>query len=382
MRKKILILLIINLLIISATPILPNIKINASGSGIYVNTNGEQDYTSIQKAIDSASNGDTIYVNSGVYNENININKKINLIGEGKGISIINANNSEQAIYVSTNNITIQDFTIKNSQIGITIKNSFNITIKENTIQQTNIGINIDNSSNNIIYSNNFINNTNNAYDKYNNTWYNIDLKIGNYWSNYNKTDADNNNIADTPYNIPGGNNIDKYPLMLPITKKPYVSFTYTPLTPTTQQAVQFNDTSYDTDGYITSWLWDFGDQNTSTLKNPNHRYIDNGIYTITLHTNDDLGITNYTIKSINVLNVKPTANFIYTPETPSDIQNISFIDNSNDIDGYIISWLWDFGDQTTSTLKNPNHRYQDDGLYTIKLTLTDDHIHPKKPKS
>ena len=373
MRKKIVTLLILILLLISFLHLFPSVNINASGSIIYVDNNGEQDFISIQDAIDYASNGDTIYVNSGIYYENLYVNKTINLFGNSKGLSIIDGNMNTYVIYVSNHNITIKNLTIKNGQTGINLKNSYNITIKENTIQQTNLGINIDNSSNNTIYSNNFINNTNNAYDAYNNTWYNPHLNKGNYYDNYNKKDTNNDGISDTPYNIPGGKNKDLYPLMQPITQKPYAIFTYSPITPTTQQTVQFNDTSEDIDGNITKWLWDFGDKNTSNSQNPNHRYIDDGVYTITLNVTDNLGITNYTKKYITVLNMKPEANFNYTPDTPNDLQNISFNDISIDIDGYISSWLWNFGDQNTSNIQNPKHKFQDDGTYTITLTVTDD---------
>jgi parallel beta-helix repeat protein len=377
MRKKILILFILNILLISSSHLFSDVNINASGSIIYVDSNGEQDYTSIQDAIDDASNGDTIYVNSGIYTENIYINKSINLFGKGKGISIIDGNDrmNKYIIYLSTFNITIKNFTIKNGQIGINLKNSINITIKDNTIQQTDIGIKTDNSSNNTIYSNNFINNTENANDEYNNLWYNQDTTKGNYYDNHIKNDTNNDGIVDSPYNIPGGNNKDLYPLMQPITQKPYVSFIFSPITPTTQQTVQFNDTSYDIDGYITSWYWDFGDNTTSNLKNTSHRYIDNGVYTITLNTTDDLGATNQTKQHITVLNVKPEAKFIFTPDKPNDLQNISFNDTSVDVDGYISSWSWNFGDNNTSNLKNPNHRYNDDGIYTITFTVTDDDL-------
>jgi len=373
MRKKIVILLILNLILISFIQHFPNLNINASGSIIYVDLNGEEEYTSIQDAINDASNGDTIYVNSGVYHENIYINKTINLFGNKKGISIINGSMNKYTIYVSTHNITIQNFTIKNSQIGIKLKDSYNITIRGNTIQQTEIGINIDNSSNNTIYSNNFIDNIKNAYDEYNNTWYNLDSDTGNYWHNYTKTDTNSDGIADTPYSIPGGNNKDMYPLIQPITQKPHVSFTYSPITPTTQETVQFNDTSNDIDGDISSWLWDFGDENTSYLQNPNHRYIDNGDYTVTLNIIDNLGVSNYTKQLITILNVKPTANFYYIPDTPNDLQNISFNDTSNDIDGHIISWLWDFGDDNTSDSQYTKHKYKDNGTYKVTLTATDD---------
>jgi Zn-dependent metalloprotease len=48
-----------------------------------------------------------------------------------------------------------------------------------------------------------------------------------------------------------------------------------------------------------------------------------------------------------------------------------SFTDTSTD-DGTIVSWLWDFGDTTTSTEQNPSHTYPAAGPYTVSLTVTD----------
>lgn len=45
---------------------------------------------------------------------------------------------------------------------------------------------------------------------------------------------------------------------------------------------------------------------------------------------------------------------------------------NSYDPDGIIVSYLWDFGDGTTSTLASPSHNYINAGNYTAKLTVTD----------
>ncbi len=39
-------------------------------------------------------------------------------------------------------------------------------------------------------------------------------------------------------------------------------------------------------------------------------------------------------------------------------------------VDRYINSWLWDFGDGSTSTLKNPQHTYADEGSYTVSLEI------------
>ena len=59
------------------------------GNTLYVGGSGPNNYTSIQDAIDNASDGDTIYVYSGIYYENVVINKRINLIGEDRNGTII-----------------------------------------------------------------------------------------------------------------------------------------------------------------------------------------------------------------------------------------------------------------------------------------------------
>jgi len=78
-------------------------------------------------------------------------------------------------------------------------------------------------ANNNIIYHNNLINNTQNAYDECNNIWDIGYPSGGNYWDDYNGTDADGDGIGDTPYPILGGNNEDRYPLMTPFGTQPPV---------------------------------------------------------------------------------------------------------------------------------------------------------------
>lgn len=49
---------------------------------------------------------------------------------------------------------------------------------------------------------------------------------------------------------------------------------------------------SYDPDGYIVSYYWDFGDGDTSEEPNPIHTYKEAGNYTVTLTVTDDDGVT------------------------------------------------------------------------------------------
>jgi hypothetical protein len=75
----------------------------------------------------------------------------------------------------------------------------------------------------------------------------------------------------------------------------------------------------------------------------------------------------------IFVLNVAggypPTAAFTYV----INYMSVAFTDTSTSSDATIVSWLWDFGDGSTSTLQNPTHLYTVDDTYTVTLTVTDD---------
>jgi PKD repeat protein len=68
---------------------------------------------------------------------------------------------------------------------------------------------------------------------------------------------------------------------------KPTPSFTFSPLSPVIDQAIQFTDTS--TDG-PTSWSWDFGDGATSADQNPSHAYATAGSRTVTLTATNGSG--------------------------------------------------------------------------------------------
>jgi len=98
---------------------------------------------------------------------------------------------------------------------GIKVKNSQQNVIFNNRIFKNLEGIELCCSSGyNIIYSNIFENNSENANDSFFNQWDNN--SVGNYWDDYNGTDDNKDGIGDSPYPIPGGDNEDRYPLMEP----------------------------------------------------------------------------------------------------------------------------------------------------------------------
>ena len=125
------------------------------------------------------------------------------------------------------------------------------------------------------------------------------------------------------------------------------------------------------------SWYWDFGDGTTSREQNPIHTYANPGNYTVTLIVTDTNG-NNSTRSFIDYIKVSDvTANANYTATTawgtipdaiPVTYNEIQFTDNST---GTNLSWLWDFGDGTTSMEQNPKHTYTIAGNYLVSLTVT-----------
>lgn len=130
---------------------------------------------------------------------------------------------------------------------------------------------------------------------------------------------------------------------------------------------VRFTDKSYQ----ATSWSWDFGDGTTSTEQNPVHTYTNEGRYTVSLITNGDAKAK--AVKNDYIRVAKgPTAKFTYTPDSgiKAGESEIQFTDLSS---GNPTSWIWQFGDGASSPLQSPVYTYPRPGVYTIRLTVSDE---------
>ncbi|MCF8371808.1 MAG: PKD domain-containing protein [Bacteroidales bacterium] len=128
---------------------------------------------------------------------------------------------------------------------------------------------------------------------------------------------------------------------------------------------VYFTDLSI---GSVVSWQWDFGDGSVSNLQNPQHTYQNPGSYSISLIVADTLQ-SDTLVKSDYIIVVPPViANFEASDTIIMANHTIHFTDLSI---GSPVSWLWDFGDGTTSNLQNPDHVYQNTGNYTVSLTVS-----------
>jgi len=111
-----------------------------------------------------------------------------------------------------------------------------------------------------------------------------------------------------------------------------------------------------------TSWLWNFGDGNTSTQQNPAHTYTSTGIYTICLTVTDSAG-SDMVCMNVEV-SFAPIAAFSSVDQGGGVID---FTDNSSNDP---TSWVWDFGDGNTSNLQNPQYTYASADTYNVCLTV------------
>jgi PKD repeat protein len=124
----------------------------------------------------------------------------------------------------------------------------------------------------------------------------------------------------------------------------------------------------------IVKFEWDFENDGIIDTEGENTSYTCNqkGTQTCRLVVTDSIGVMAEDTCLVNVLNRKPIAEFAFSPSDPSIEDEMNLMDNSSDPDGTVTSWLWDFGDGTTSTSKNPSHQFSQKGEWQIKLTVTD----------
>jgi len=169
LKKTVLALLIILCLLFVLSLRAYKISGKADTDMIYVPT----DYPTIQKAIDSATEGDTIFVYSGTYYEHVVINKSISLVGENRDFTVIDAEGTGSGISIRANNVRVTGFTIKKSSIypysGVCIESSRDNVISHNKITDNYEGISLRFSSSNR-FSDNIISNNHYGISLYSST--------------------------------------------------------------------------------------------------------------------------------------------------------------------------------------------------------------------
>ena len=194
----------------------------SSGNTLYVGGTGPGNYTKIQDAIDNASDGDTVFVFSGSYYEGVRIRKQINLIGEDKNTTIIEAENRHNAIILYDEYIGISGFTINNTNdwsddCGIEIQNAWGTHTTHNTITDNifknhkSSAINVYESSYNTIKNNLIIKSggiSTGSYCSYNDISNNIFIGSGiSVWGDPKYTTISGNHITKGGITVSRGKN-------------------------------------------------------------------------------------------------------------------------------------------------------------------------------
>lgn len=196
------------------------------------------------------------------------------------------------------------------------------------------------------------------------------------FWDGNVSTDKNPSHQYETPgeyevtLKVQGGNSTTEITMIV------IVADTQNNLDATAEISSQNLDTNtYGFQSEIISWewpfeyLWDFWDGNTSTDKNPTHRFTWDGPFQISVLITEKNG--NKVVK-----------NFVLYPdftelETQLEIQNEDQ-KNTYEFESNIISWegpfeyFWNFWDGNTSNQKNPTHEFQYNGEYFVELTTTD----------
>jgi len=251
---------------------------------------------------------------------------------------------------------TVFNNTISNNSYGIFIENADNNDIIANFIvNNQQYGINLTSSSGNTIYNNYFNNTATNAWDNGTNTWNTTNTTGpnivggprlgGNYWSDYttkypNATEIDSTGFGDTPYNITGGLNEDRLPLVIPTgaTLAGHVVFTGRGTAPCGTWIEPFTVKGFEA-GNLTNVLWT-GNATTNSTGVFTISGLDPGTY--------DIGIKNWTcLSEVNTSVTLTTGNTTvvdFGTTREGDIDNSDWV-YLGDLSAFCTAWDTKSGD-------------------------------------
>ncbi len=152
--------------------------------------------------------------------------------------------------------------------------------------------------------------------------------------------------------------------------ESPTIQFTSSDTAGCFPLTIQFTDGSSPGDGIINSWLWDFGDGDTSALQNPSHTYSSQGNYNVSLQVRNDRGCVQ-SLTRLNYIKLNNGVKASFSVGTASNCKPPTPVTFSNASTGTgNLSYQWLFGDGGSSNLANPTHTYSNAGTYTVKLIV------------
>lgn len=336
------------------------------------------------------------YVTTGEISNNKILNSQ-----EGEGISIDHCQDVIiQANTITNNKIagvsltaseqnTIENNFIQNNQKGIHLASfSINNQIISNTVRDNTVyGVYAIQSTSNTFSKNDFTENSQNAQDQSTNFW-SLNGQ-GNYWDDYNNYDNNSDGIGDISYLIPGGSNVDGYPLgyfRQPEppgggNQPPVAAFMSIVPNPAVQnESVSFSGEGTDIDGYIVGYQWRSNlDELLSSEQTFSTSTLSLGVHTIYFKVMDNEGAwSSEKTSSITINSATNQAPIAYIEEiTPNPAQQgepVIFRGHGSDEDGVITAYKWlssrDGVIGTTSSFIRSNLSR---GAHTIYFQVKDD---------
>jgi len=149
----------------------------------------------------------------------------------------------------------------------------------------------------------------------------------------------------------------------------PNADFDYTVNCDGSQITIDFNDQSTVANDVINSWFYDFGGQGSISAQNPTQLFVGSGTFVISQIVSTVNGCVDTTVQSI-VIPPRPDAGFFYNT---SNGLNIGAVFNFVDTSYNATSYLWNFGNGSTSITQNPSYTYFDNGNYIVTLYVEGD---------
>ena len=136
-------------------------------------------------------------------------------------------------------------------------------------------------------------------------------------------------------------------------------------------------DDSYDPEGGALDFLWNFGDNKTSSLKSPEYSWNSPGKYTVSLTVEDGEGQETTSTKEIEVKSLGPVANFVFSSgEKVRANENVTLDgSDSSALGAPIREYIWSFGngDELTTNESSAEYSWDLGGYYNVTLRVIDD---------
>ena len=152
------------------------------------------------------------------------------------------------------------------------------------------------------------------------------------------------------------------------VTVNPLPSVNFTASNSCFGNATQFNNASSISSGSIASYLWNFGNSNTSSSQNPSQLYASSGTYNVSLQATSGFGCVSSYSTSINVA---PLPQAAFNATTSCNAMPNQFTDLSTVSPGTITAWNWNFGNGNNSFQQNPSFTFPADGTYDVTLVVS-----------